>query len=65
MLLLPKTATVAVVFFRFLQGIAFGGESPTVIVSLYEMAPNNRKGFYGSLNHPGALIGYVIGIIFV
>lgn len=59
------TATVAVVFFRFLQGIAFGGESPTVIVSLYEMAPNNRKGFYGSLNHPGALIGYVIGIIFV
>ena len=57
--------SVLVVILRFLQGIAFGGETPTVVVSLYEMAPENRKGLYGSLNNPGALIGYLIGIIFV
>jgi MFS family permease len=57
------TATILVVFLRFLQGIAFGGESPTVVVSLYEMAPKNRKGLYGSFYNPGALIGYFVGIV--
>jgi MFS family permease len=59
------TATILVVFLRFLQGIAFGGESPTIIVSLYEMAPENRKSFYAAFYNPGNLFGYLIGIALV
>ena len=59
------TATVLVVLCRFLQGIAFGGESSTVIVSLYELAPNGRKGLYGSLYDPGSSIGYLVAMIFI
>lgn len=59
------TATILVVLLRFLQGIAFGGESPTIIASLYEMAPEDRKGLYGGLYNPGLLIGYLSGIVLV
>lgn len=57
------TATVLVVLCRFIQGIAFGGEGPTIAVTLYETAPENRKGFYGSFYNPGMLFGYLVGII--
>ncbi|WP_440998284.1 MFS transporter [Cysteiniphilum litorale] len=54
-----------VLILRFLQGIAFGGESPTVIVTLYELAPENKKGLYGSFYNPGLLLGYFAGIILI
>lgn len=57
------TATVLVVLCRFIQGIAFGGEGPTIAVTLYETAPKNRKGFYGSFYNPGMLFGYLVSII--
>ena len=56
-------ACFLVLVLRLLQGIAFGGESPTVIVTLYEMAPKNKKGLYGSFYNPGLLVGYLVGIV--
>ncbi len=54
---------VLVVILRILQGIAFGGEFPTVIVTLYELAPEDKKGFYGSFADGVAIVGYLTGII--
>ena len=54
-----------VVFLRLLQGISFGGEFPTIMVSLYELAPKNRKGLFGSLADGFGLIGYLIGLSIV
>ena len=59
------SACFLVVTLRFLQGIAFGGETPTVITTLYEIAPANKKGFYGSFYNPGLLLGYLVGIILI
>ena len=59
------SATLLIVILRFLQGIAFGGETPTVMVSLYETAPVDKKGFYGSFYNPGALVGFLLGIILI
>lgn len=58
-------ASIIVMFLRFIQGIAFGGEFPTIIVTLYELAPENRKGFYGSFADGGGNIGYLIGLLLV
>ncbi|WP_440617077.1 MFS transporter [Cysteiniphilum sp. 6C5] len=54
---------ILVIILRILQGIAFGGEFPTVIVTLYELAPDDKKGFYGSFADGIAIIGYLAGII--
>lgn len=56
-------ASILVIFFRFLQGIAFGGEIPTIIVILCELAPTNRKGFFGSFTPCFFLIGYLIAML--
>lgn len=57
------TVCFLVLILRFLQGVAFGGECPTIVVTLYESAPKEKKGFYGSFYNPGALLGYFIGVV--
>ncbi|WP_440652000.1 MFS transporter [Cysteiniphilum sp. 19S12-1] len=56
-------APVIVIILRIIQGIAFSGEFPTVMVSLYESAPNNRRGFFCSFTEITGTFGHFIGII--
>ena len=58
-------ASILVVILRFLQGVAFGGESPTVMVTIYELAPTNKKAFFTSFIHPSSFLGYLIGIFII
>lgn len=58
-------ACIAIVFLRLLQGLAFGGEFPTIIVTMYELAPDNRKGFFGSLADDFAIMGYLVGLCLI
>ena len=58
-------ACFVVIFLRLLQGISFGGEFPTIMVTLYELAPKNRKGLFGSFSDGFAIIGYLIGLSLV
>ncbi|AQH02035.1 MFS transporter [Burkholderia sp. KK1] len=52
---------------RFLQGLALGGESTGAQVLTVEHAPDNRRGFYGSLINIGASISAALatGMFFV
>ena len=54
-----------VMIIRFLQGIAFGGEYPTTMVMLYELAPSNRRGFFCSLTSSITCCGHLTAILFI
>ena len=56
-------ASILVVILRLLQGVAYGGESAAVMVSIYEVAPKNKRGFFTSFCHPSGFLGYLIGIV--
>ena len=58
-------ASFLVIFLRFLQGISYGGESPAIMVAMYEVAPKDKKGFYSSFCHPSGFVGYFIGIVLI
>ena len=58
-------AIFLILFFRLLQGFAFGGEFPTAMVTVYELAPNNRKGFFTSFVDTIANVGLVISILLI
>jgi MHS family proline/betaine transporter-like MFS transporter len=58
-------ACILVISIRFLQGIAFGGEYPTTMVMLYELAPSKRKGFFCSLTSSVTCCGHLIGILLI
>ena len=58
-------ASVLVISLRFLQGIAFGGEFPTITVTLYELAPKNRKGFFGSFAPGFFILGYILAVLVI
>jgi len=58
-------ACFMVMIIRFLQGIAFGGEYPTTMVMLYELAPSNRKGFFCSLTSSITCCGHLTAIFFI
>lgn len=58
-------ASVIVISLRFLQGLAFGGEFPTILVTLYELAPSNKKGIYGSFAPSFFILGYLIAMMFI
>lgn len=59
------TASIIVILLRLMQGVAFGGESATVMVSIYEIAPKDKRGFFTSFIHPSCFFGYFIGITLV
>ena len=51
---------VALVFFRFLQGLAVGGEWGGAVLMAVEHAPKNKKGFFGSLPQVGVAPGLIL-----
>lgn len=53
-------APLALIFLRFLQGLAIGGQWGGAILLVVESAPQNRRGFYGSF----AQIGVCFGLAF-
>jgi len=54
-------APIILVFLRILQGISTGGEYTTSVSFVVEHAPSERRGFYGSINLLGAVIGIMFG----
>jgi len=59
------TASLTVIFLRFLQGIAFGGEFPTIMVTLYELASAKKRGLYGSCAPGFFVLGYLIAMLMI
>lgn len=64
--LLPTYATIGVwapillVTFRFMQGIAVGGEWGGAVLLAVEYAPDNRRGLFGSLPQMGGSAGLLL-----
>lgn len=54
-------APAALVFLRILQGLSTGGEYTTSVSFVVEHAPQHRRGFFGSINLLGAVIGIMFG----
>ncbi|MDJ1305037.1 MAG: MFS transporter [Candidatus Midichloria sp.] len=48
---------------RIAQGLAIGGEFTGSTIILVEHAPNNKKGFHGSIATFSAVVGVMIGSI--
>lgn len=48
---------ILLVFCRILQGISLGGGYTSAMVNLVELAPSNRRGFFGSWTDVGSQIG--------
>ncbi|MER7015889.1 MFS transporter [Saccharopolyspora sp. NPDC000359] len=63
---LPTAATIGVaapillVLLRALQGVAMGGENPSVAAYITETAPPSRKFLYSGLSYCGAFIGNIL-----
>ncbi|GHU10632.1 MFS transporter [Alphaproteobacteria bacterium] len=53
-------APIIFVFLRCLQGISMGGEYTAAMVHLVELAPKNRRGFYGCFSDAGCQIGVLL-----
>jgi MFS family permease len=51
---------VALIFFRFLQGLAVGGEWGGAVLMAVEHAPANKKGLFGSLPQLGLAPGLIL-----
>ena len=54
-------APLFLITLRFLQGIGIGGEWGGAVLLVFEHAPEDRRGFYGSLVQIGALSGLLLG----
>ncbi len=54
-------APILLTFFRILQGLSTGGEYTTSVTFVVEHAPKDRRGFFGSINLLGAVIGIMFG----
>lgn len=54
---------IILIILRIMQGLAFAGEFPTVMVSLYELSPPHKKGFLCSFTETISLMGNLTGII--
>jgi MHS family shikimate/dehydroshikimate transporter-like MFS transporter len=54
-------APLFLITLRFLQGIGIGGEWGGAVLLVFEHAPEDRRGFYGSLVQIGALAGLLLG----
>ncbi|HET7479061.1 MAG TPA: MFS transporter [Rubrobacteraceae bacterium] len=64
--LMPTYATIGVlapillVLFRFIQGLAVGGQWGGAVLLATESAPRNRRGFYGSFAQIGVPVGVIL-----
>ena len=56
-------APLALIFLRFLQGFAIGGQWGGAILLVIESAPQNRRGFYGSFAQIGVCVGLALANI--
>lgn len=56
------SAFFIVLFLRLLQGISYGGEFPTMIVTLYEIAPKNKRGIFCCFTDTLAIFGKIIAL---
>jgi MHS family proline/betaine transporter-like MFS transporter len=56
-------APFLLILFRLLQGLAVGGEYTGSIVYIVEHAPNNQRGYFGSLAMSSAFVGLFIGSV--
>ncbi|WP_224742266.1 MFS transporter [Cysteiniphilum sp. SYW-8] len=54
-------APIILIVIRVMQGIAFAGEFPTVMVSLYELSSKKNKGFLCSFTETISLMGNMLG----
>lgn len=54
-------APIILVLLRILQGISTGGEYTTSVSFVVEHSPSDKRGFYGSINLLGAVIGIMFG----
>ncbi|MFE5307397.1 MFS transporter [Isoptericola sp. NPDC056605] len=67
--LLPTYAQVGVlapallILCRVIQGLAIGGEWGGALLLAYEYAPENRRGFFGSVPQTGVTIGMLLSTI--
>jgi MFS family permease len=53
-------APAALIFLRFVQGLAIGGQWGGAVLLITETAPKNRRGFYGSFAQIGVPAGVLI-----
>lgn len=58
-------APILMAIFRFIQGLAVGGEFGSAVVYLYEMAPRNRKSLIASLGAMAIAPGIILGTLAV
>ena len=54
-------AAAILIFLRFVQGIAFGGEWGGAILMAFEYAPENRRGFFAAVPQVGPATGALLG----
>ncbi len=53
-------APILLTLLRFIQGLAYGGEWGGAILMVVEYAPENRRGFWGSLPQAAVPFGFLI-----
>ncbi|CAM04864.1 MHS family alpha-ketoglutarate permease-like MFS transporter [Saccharopolyspora erythraea NRRL 2338] len=53
-------APVLLVLLRAVQGVAMGGEPPSVAAYITETAPKDRRFLYSGLSHGGVIVGNVL-----
>lgn len=58
-------ATVSIIILRVFQGFAIGGEFTGSMVFLVEHAPKDKKGLWGSWASFSAVLGVILGSVFV
>lgn len=58
-------AIIIVLILRMIQGFAFGGEFPTVLVTLYEISPNKKRAFFCSLADTFTSVGKLVGVVLI
>lgn len=54
-------APVLLVLLKLIQGLSVGGEYTTSVSFLVEYAPQDKRGFYGSVGILGAVLGILLG----
>ena len=56
-------APVLLILCRIIQGLAIGGEWGGALLLAYEYAPENRRGFFGSVPQTGITIGMLMSTV--
>ncbi|MGK0699601.1 MFS transporter [Priestia flexa] len=56
-------APILLIFLRLVQGLGIGGEWGGALLLAVEYAPENKKGFFGSIPQMGVTIGMLLGTL--